>query len=201
MDAADSVSAWIGQLKAGEQAAAQQLWERYFHQLVQLARGCLQGAARRVADEEDVALAAFASFCKRAEQGRFPQLNDRDDLWRLLVALTERKAIGLVRHERRQKRGGGAVLGEGALAGDLGTGEGLDQVAGHEPTPEFAALMAEQCRRLLDQLGSPELRDIAIWKLEGDTVEEIAVRLGCAPRTVERKLQRIRSRWEQDVDS
>ncbi len=104
MSAEGSVSNWIGQLKAGDREAIQQLWERYAQRLVALARARLGGAPRRAADEEDVALSAFHSFCRAAERGRFPRLLDRDNLWRLLVVLTSRKASHLVRHERRQKR-------------------------------------------------------------------------------------------------
>src|SRR3984893_18595241 len=96
-----SVTRWIGALQAGDHAAAQQLWERYFRRLVGLARKKLQGASRRAADEEDVALSAFNSFFRCAEQGRFPNLVDRDSLWRLLVVLTARKAAHLVRDESR----------------------------------------------------------------------------------------------------
>src|ERR1700676_382215 len=110
-----SVTHWVGQLKAGERDAAQQLWEAYFRRLVGLARKKLQGAKVRTADEEDVALSAFDSFCRGAEHGRFPQLGDRNDLWRLLVVITGRKAIDLIQKEGRQKRGGGALLGESAL--------------------------------------------------------------------------------------
>src|SRR5437762_1798633 len=101
-----SVTGWLGQLRAGDAAAAQRLWERYFRSLVGLARARLQGAPRRAADEEDVALSAFATFCRNAEQGRFPQLHDRDGLWRLLMALTARKAAHLLRDQCRLKRGG-----------------------------------------------------------------------------------------------
>src|SRR5206468_6738159 len=101
MAAGESVSQWLCLLRDGDSAAAQRLWELYFHRLVGLARVKLQGRPRRAADEEDVALSAFASFCRNAEAGRFPQLADRDDLWRLLVTLTERKAFNLVRDERR----------------------------------------------------------------------------------------------------
>jgi DNA-directed RNA polymerase specialized sigma24 family protein len=194
-----SVTHWIGQLKAGDEKAAQRLWEDYFQRLVRLARARLHGVPRRAADEEDVALSAFDTFCRGVEAGRFPRLHDRDDLWRLLVTLTERKATRLRRHEGRQKRGGGAVLDETALAspGDTqGPAEGFDQLAGHEPTPEFAALVAEECRRLLDLLGDAELRNVALWKMEGHTTEEIAARMGRAPRSVERKLHRIRNLWE-----
>src|SRR5438067_6883003 len=148
MPSGESVSHWIGQLQAGDHAAAQKLWERYFQRLVGLARKKLQGQPRRAADEEDVALSAFASFCRGAEAGRFPRLTDRDDLWRLLVTMTERKAFNLVRDEHRLKRGGGAVQGESALhRPDDSTVRGLDDCAGREPTPEFAAEVAEECRR------------------------------------------------------
>jgi len=204
MSSEGSVSRWIGQLQAGDHAAAQKLWEGYFHRLVGLARKKLQGQSRRAADEEDVALSAFDSFCRGAEQGRFPQLRDRDNLWRLLVAITVRKAFNLVRDEHRQKRGGGAVLGESALLGPDNSSlreNGLDQVPDREPTPEFAAQVAEQCRRLLDSLGDPELRRIALWKMEGYTTEQIAACLQRAPRTVERKLQLIRMLWEKETTS
>src|SRR5262249_28287645 len=151
-------------------------------------------------DEEDVALSAFASFCRGAEAGRFPQLSDRDDLWRLLVTVTERKALNLVRDQNRLKRGGGAVQGESALhQRDGSTPRGMDTVAGREPTPEFAAQVAEQCRRLLDLLDDNELRSIAIWKMECETVPQIADRLGCAVTTVERRLRLIRRIWDEEA--
>jgi DNA-directed RNA polymerase specialized sigma24 family protein len=195
-----SVTFWVGQLKDGDAAAAQKLWERYFHRLVGLARTKIHGAPRRMADEEDVALSAFDSFCRGAENGRFPRLTDRDDLWRLLVVITVRKALDHVIYERRQKRGGGAVLGESALL-NWATSEdgvhGMEQVLGSEPTPVLAAQLAEEFSRLLDCLQDAQLRLIALWKMEGQTVDDIAQRLGCVPRTVERKLRLIRSLWAE----
>ena len=94
MPTADPVTLWIGQLQAGDPAATRPLWDRYFHRLVGLARKRLRGSPRRAADEEDVALSAFASFCRGVEHGRFPRLEDQDDLWRLLVTITARKAAG-----------------------------------------------------------------------------------------------------------
>ena len=79
----------------------------------------------------------------------------------------------------------------------MGAVEGLDlgRVAGREPTPEFAAQVAEECGRLLDRLGREDLRAVALWKMEGCTTEEIAGKLGCVPRSVERKLRAIRAIW------
>jgi len=176
------------------------LWERYFHRLVALAAARLRGRVRRAADEEDVALSAFANFCRAAEAGRFPQLADRDGLWRLLVALTDRKALNLIRNERRQKRGGGAVKGESALLnGKDSASGGLEQVAGREPTPEFAAMAVEEFKRLLGVLDDESLRQVALWRLEGYTTDEIAERLGCARRTVARRLELIRTLWIAEV--
>jgi len=197
MTSAGSVSQWVDRLRVGDAAAAQKLWEEYFGRLVSLARSRLQGRARG-ADEEDVALSAFDSFCRGVGQGRFPLLANRDDLWRLLVVVTARKAIDLIEHERRQKRGGGAVLGESALSKPDSSADlpaGLEQVVGAEPTPEFAAQVAEECERLLNALNSAELRSVALWKMEGYSNDEIAAKLGCVPRTIERKLRMIRERW------
>jgi DNA-directed RNA polymerase specialized sigma24 family protein len=197
MTSAGSVTQWIDLLKAGDSAAAQKLWECYFERLVRLARRKLLGARRRVADEEDAALSAFDSFCRGARQGRFPQLRDRNNLWPLLVVITARKAIDLAEREGRKKRGGGAVRGESALQGPDGEA-GLDHVIGREPTPEFAAQVAEECRRRFDALSDPQLRSVALWKLEGYTNAEIAAKLGCVVGTVERKLRVIRTLWEKE---
>src|SRR5438067_3241525 len=201
MTSQGSVTAWINLLKGGDAAAVQRLWEAYFPRLVGMARKKLREAPRRAADEEDVALSAFDSFCDGVAQGRFPQLTDRDDLWHVLVTITARKAVQLIRHEQRQKRGGGAVRGESVLqeGADSDREEmGLDQIIGSEPTPEFAAQVAEEYQQLLARLGDAGLRNIAVWKMEGYSNQEIAARLGCVTRTVERKLGLIRTLWNQE---
>jgi DNA-directed RNA polymerase specialized sigma24 family protein len=181
----ESVTHWLGQLKAGNREAAQQLWDRYFQRLVELARVRLRCLPRALGDEEDAVLGAFDSFFRGVGRRQFPRLEDRHDLWKVLVVLTARKASDLARHENARKRGGGSA-------------EPVDweQLIGPEPTPEFSAQVAEEYRALLGRLGDKTLQDVAVWKLEGHTTEEIAGRLGCAPRTVERKLQVIRSIWE-----
>jgi DNA-directed RNA polymerase specialized sigma24 family protein len=186
MTSLDPVTSYLRQCQEGDPDGAQKLWELYFRRLVGLARQRLAGRPRRAADEEDVALSAFASFCRGAEGGRFPRLDDRRDLWRLLVTITARKALDLIDRDNALKHGGGK------LRQDFG------EVPGPEPTPEFAAQVAEEYRRLLDRLDSPELRNVAVWKMEGYSNEEIAAKLGCVARTVERKLRAIRVLWGQE---
>ncbi len=160
-----------------------ELWQRYFPQLVCLARGKLRGMTRKAADEEDVALSAMDSFFHAVQEGRFPDLADRDDLWRLLFWITACKAVDLRRREGRRPRV---------------EDQQLEQVIGDAPTPEFAAMLAEEYRGLLERLGRPHLQAIAVAKMEGYTNAEIARRLGCSVRTVERGLNLIRKKWEAD---
>jgi DNA-directed RNA polymerase specialized sigma24 family protein len=195
MTSKGSVSQWVSQLQAGDEAAAQKLWQRYFLQLVELARKKLHGTPRGAADEEDVALSAFDSFCRAAEQGRFPQLNDRHDLWRLLVTITARKASDHRRDAGRKKRGG-AIAGSASSTSPVEIE--LDQILGQEPSPDFAAQLADECQRLLTSLDDPQLCSIALWKMEGYTAKEIAKKLNCVTRTVERRLRLIRRRWERE---
>ena len=189
-DTGGSVTRWISALKLGDQAAASGLWESYFRRLVGLARTRLRDTPRRVADEEDVALSAFDSFCRRAQADQFRSLHDRDDLWQILAMITARKAIDLRTYEGRQSRGRGRIRSLTEL-----TREGVEMIGGEEPTPELAAQFVEEFRRLMERLGDPRLRSVAALKLKGYTNDEIAARLGCVTSTVERKLARIRGEW------
>ncbi|MEK6249377.1 MAG: ECF-type sigma factor, partial [Planctomycetales bacterium] len=198
-----SVTIWLDELKQGDQQAAQQLWQRYWHQLIRLANKKLGRSAGRVADAEDVAICAIDSFYRGAQEGRFPKLEDRDDLWQLLVMITARKAVNQIKYETRLKRGGGQVRGESVFAGTDNDSQpaGIDQVTGGEPTPEFAAAVAEEYERRLEQLKSESLRNVARLKLEGHTVDEIAEQLDCSSRTIKRKLALIKTRWSEEQKS
>jgi len=196
-DPEGSVTRWIVGLKEGDPQAAQHLWQRYFHRLVALARVKLGHAPRTAVDEEDAALSAFCGLCDGAAHGQFGKLGDREDLWRLLVVLTARKSIDQKKRTGRLKRGGGKVLCETALIDeDAAEAVGaLSEIAGKEPTPELAALLAEEFRSRLDTLATDELRHVASLRLEGYGNDEIAERLGCARRTVARRLEIIRMAW------
>jgi DNA-directed RNA polymerase specialized sigma24 family protein len=200
MSSHGSVSQWIDEIKIGDDAAAQKLWEAYFQKLVGLARNRLGKTPRRAADEEDVALSAFNSFFQGVARGRFPQLNDRTDLWRVLVRITACKTVDQINHDRRRKRrptGAAQVQGESAFEA-LGGEGGIAQVIGDEPTPAFAAQVAEEYRRRLNSLDNPDYRQVVEWKMEGYSNDEIADKLGCVVRSVKRKLQLIRSVWKSE---
>ena len=153
-------------------------------------------------DAEDVALSAFHSLCEGAREDHFPDLSDRNELWALLTVITARKASHRLRARAAQKRGGGRVHGESILAaGSRARQGGIEQFIGREPTPEFAAQVAEESAGLLDFLEDDALRRVALLKLLGATSDEIADRLECGKRTVERRLEHIRRLWIARCDS
>jgi DNA-directed RNA polymerase specialized sigma24 family protein len=183
-----SVTTWIRALSAGQGDVAQNLWERYFARMVELARNKLRASVSRAADEEDVALSAFHSFFRAASEQRFPRLANRDDLWQVLVVLTARKAIDQRKYETRKKRADSSTrpLDDAAI----------ESIVGTDPDPAFAAMVADEFRALLEKLPDEQLRQIAVRKLEGFTNDEIAADLGCTVRTVGRRLALIRDLWE-----
>lgn len=189
-----SISRWLDQLAEGYRPAAEHLWRRYFHRLVGLARARLRDVPRRAADEEDVALSAFNSFCRGAELGQFPDLMDRESLWAVLVTITARKAFHLMRDQQRQKRGGPGI------GTRVTENVAWEEVLGREASPYLAAEMTEAYDRLLELLPDADLRSVAVWKMEGYSVEEMARRLHCSPRSVKRKAQLIRTLWEKEIE-
>lgn len=193
-----SVTHWIVALKDGDLAAAQPLWKRYYQQLVVLARNKLRSSRKREADEEDVVQVAFQSFFRAVSAGRFPELTDRDGLWRLLVVITAKRAMKQLAYEQRLKRGGtsNGPLGIDTIGRD--DDAALAQFVDNEPTPDFAVQVADECRRLLTSLGDETLRQVAVWKMEGYGNDEIAQKLSCSRRTVARKLEAIRLVWSKE---
>ena len=191
----ESISQWLLHLAEGDAEAAEKIWRDYFGKLVKLARRKLDGLPSRDFDEEDVALSAMHSFYQGVARHKFENLRNREDLWKLLVTITARKATAKRRTHFAQKRGGGQTRGESIFAHPEDNLGGIVNVLGTEPTPELAVSVAENCRLMFDQLHDETLRQIALWTLEGYRTEEIAEKLSCVRRTVERKLERIREIW------
>lgn len=194
----------------GDEDATTLLWERYFQQLVRLAGARLPKNLRRTGDEEDIALSAFHSFIAGIRRDQFPDLAGPDNLWGLLITLTSRKVNAHLRKQTRQKRGGGNVRGESVfldVAGNANQG-GLEQLGGHDQVgsgrggedairPDLRVELAEACEALLDDLPDEQLREIAVMRMDGYLVDEIATRLELSKRAVERRLQLIRKTWAE----
>ncbi len=193
----------LKRVRTGEQRATEQLWEEYFQRLVRIAANRLPENLRRTGDEEDIALSAFHSFIAGVRRDQFPDLGGPDNLWGLLITLTSRKAQAHLRHETRQKRGGGSVRGESVFIDPAGSarGGGIGGITGDVPSADLHAELAEACDGLLAQLADDQLRQIAVMRMDGFLVDEIADNLGLSKRAVERRLQLIRKTWSEAADA
>ena len=191
-----NVSHWIDLVKHGDSTAANRIWQHYFDRLVRSVRHRLYGQNRAVSDEEDIVLSVFDSFYSAVEKGRFPDLSDRDDLWRLLLRMSARKVVDKRRHDQRQRRGGGVNLHSFDHTTD---GENVLEAIGNEPTPEMVLMIQESVEQFFSHLGVGQLRDLAGAKLEGYSNAELARRFDCSERTIERRLHLIREKCQQEL--
>ncbi len=199
-DTRGSISACFERLTAGDDQALRVLWERYFDGLLFVASKQLGNAPRRTFDEEDIALSVFECLRKGAEEGRFAEMRDRTDLWKLLVTIAQQKAIDRIRRETAQKRGGGATRGDSVWDGQAGRA-GFHNFMKDEPTPDELVAIDDENQQLLQKLRDDSLRRVAVLRLHGHTNTEIAKKLGVTSRTVERKLNLIRKAWKQQLES
>ena len=197
-----SVTQQICNLRDGDQKereeAARRIWQRYFAALLGLARGHLDARIRRREDEEDVLQSMYKSFCRRQQRGDF-DLAGRDELWKLLVTITVRKARNVANRHHYGIRDVGCEQADSGVGDEAAEASRwtLEQLEAAGPTPAQAAVLNEELERRLQALGDrdPVLRQVALLKLEGYTNREIATALGIVERTVERKVERIRTKW------
>jgi RNA polymerase sigma factor (sigma-70 family) len=198
MSSRGSVTAWLGQLRAGEEAALGKLHARYWPYLVDLAHRRLAGAPGRAMDEEDVAQEAFWSFYRRLRDGREFRLRSRHDLLALLTHIVACKAVNQIQREcGTQKRGAGRVRDESVLnAGADCEQGGRDRMEASVRTPLEQAILNDCYEYFVN--GLPQrLRDVAELHLAGCTHREIAEKLICVERTVERKIALILTKWQE----
>ena len=194
-----SVTRLVHDLRSDDPAlrntAAQLIWTRYFPDLLELARKNLNRRIRPRVDEEDVLQSMYKSFCLRQQRGEY-DLAGRDAIWDLLVTITLNKVRNVARDQGRKKRD---PAREQAIPGDDEMESqrwALEQMEAAGPSPAEAAVLNEALEHRLEALADPELRQVALWRLESYTDREIADKLGCVERTVERKVKLIKRKWK-----
>lgn len=181
----------LSPLKAGEADQAATLWRRYHRKLIVLAQQRLRMSPQRLADEQDVVVSAFRSFFRAVREERVNDEISENELWRLLVTLTTRKSIKLLRHEGRRMRDARA----------LASNETIDGIATDAPSPEFAAALAQEFRLFSESLSDDDMRMLAQLRMEGYSNTEIAQQLDCSVRTVKRRLTLMRALLTQAINA
>ncbi|MEW4486710.1 ECF-type sigma factor [Thalassoglobus sp. JC818] len=206
----NSVTLWLRAIEQKDEDGAQQLFNRYFERLVTLARKRLHGATRRVVDEEDIAIMALYDCLANVRDAKFPQIKDRQHLWRLLVTITECRVHDATRRQTTTKRGSGRVRGESVFVsnGDEKQSNGLAEIPDQMPTSDDLTALSEEFQSLLAELQDDNLREVAKLVMAGYSTAEIAEKLDRTQRTIQRRVEMIREIWveydqqiERDQDS
>jgi DNA-directed RNA polymerase specialized sigma24 family protein len=150
-------------------------------------------------DEEDVLISVFDRFFQAARKEGFARLNNRDDLWRILLMLTEQKVAERFRRAGAQKRGAGRVVALNPTPSDEPVDvDQLHALVDREPPAEFVAAFNEWLHVSLQRLDAGTTRQVALCRLEGYSDREIATQLGISVSSVERKLRVIRELWQRE---
>jgi RNA polymerase sigma-70 factor (ECF subfamily) len=192
MPARDSFTDLMVRLRAGDEAAAHEVFQRFVRKLVRLARRQFDAVLRRKVDPEDVVQSAFKSFFLRYGAGKL-QVHDWDNLWGLLTVITLRKCLDRVEYHHAERRD---VQREAAAQpGTAGTEPWWEAVA-REPRPEEAVVLAETVELLLRGLEEVE-RPILEMSLQGYTTQEISERLGRPERSVRRLRERVKKQLQR----
>lgn len=186
-DPTGSVTAWIGRLLAGDGDALAPLIRRYFAPLAAFADRRIPGGGH--AGGDDLANSAFVDLWRCAARGQLPNLAGRGELWGLLLSILNQKVTDHYRYTHRDKR----PPPEDRVDADL------DEFPSDDVDPLLVAAVDEEFNRVLDVLGEDDLREIALYKLQGYDTGAIAARLDRAPRTITYKLRLIREVWQREV--
>jgi RNA polymerase sigma-70 factor (ECF subfamily) len=178
--------------RAGDEAAARQLFDKYLERLVALARRRIsQRLASRV-DPEDIVQSVFRTFFARLRAGEF-QFADQDDLCKLLMRITVHKTLRQVAFHQAAKRNPGMEKGQQDASDDR-----MLAVLDSEPTPEATVAFVDQLEHFLARL-RPDERQVLEMRLQGHSNEEIAAKLNIKhDRTIRRIVERIRGMAEQE---
>ncbi len=186
-------------LKLGNKNAANLLIERYFDRVVALARRRLAGKQFSDSSGDDIAASVFESLWQRAREHRFAdeELRDSRELWKLLCRMIYFKSQDHVRRASAAKRTGGIESGSTLRSG----APAIDQVAECRHGSDGVSIFREEHQRLLDLLGDSHLAQIAVMRLEGYSVAEIADAFTKSLRWVGRKLALIRGIWKAEFEA
>jgi RNA polymerase sigma factor (sigma-70 family) len=179
----DSFHCLLAALQSGDEQALNAFLAQYAPALERLAGKHIGLGMRRRVGPETVAQSVCRTFVRHVQDGSF-QLDDGQQLWALLCAITCRKTQEKIRYHRRQRRD----LNREQPAND--DGGIVQRTSDPTPTPAEQVVFADTFETLLGQL-EPEDRQIVQLKLQEKTNEEVAQELKCSERTVRRILQRL----------
>lgn len=185
----NSLAELVRRIRAGDDAAAGPMFDRFARRLIGLARKQIRPQLRTKVDPEDVVQSVYRTFFRRLKAGRI-QLGDWGNVWSLLTVITMRKCAKTNEHYRAARRSAPIEMSPHRPSG--AGGNCLAEVD-RSPTPEEAAILAETVEQVLRGFDADD-RQVIELSLQGYTVEEIGVQLSRAQRTIRRLRERVKKR-------
>lgn len=186
-----------------DRTAEYRLFEKYFPRLVDVARATLHSVRLRTFDEEDVANESLWEFYAGMAAGRFSHLQGHRQHWSLLVCMTRRRAIDMLRRSTAQHRNPGRLRGESVFQYNTILDVPRGQKPGGDDVVTEAVMVEdnEEVRFFLEFLAACDkdipLHVIAQLRMDGLSNPDIARQLDLSLRAVERSAARIRNLWRQ----
>ena len=193
-----SISIAIAGIGADDGHAATDLWNRYFQRLGTYAKKKIFPRLLRHFDEDDIANSTFMALVKGLRESRFDKVTNRDELWQMMTIIASRKIANATKFFDRQKRGGGKVKGESVFgeSGIYSVADMVNHVFSENEYDQFEKI----CDELLCGISDKRTRQVAVLRLQGYSIAEIAEKLGVAPRTIDRELAMIREFWNESLE-
>jgi RNA polymerase sigma-70 factor (ECF subfamily) len=167
----------LSRSRRGDDRATDELFGEFFARLVPLARRRISPRLARRFDAEDIVQSVFCRFFAQ----RKPEWDvlDYEGLFRLLGRMTVCRTLKQVTFETAGKR-------------DPRRERALDDAVRAVPSPDVAAMFANEVEHFLTQLLPPD-REVLELRLAGCSTPEIAVALGTYDRKIRRAFVRIRA--------
>lgn len=199
MSSPGSITVLLNKLRSDDESAVEQIFTRFFEQLKSVARRRLSVRDRKVVDDEDLALWAINTFQRCVRDGMYPKMRNRDDVWKFLVSILERKTVDHIRTQHAEKRGGGQIRGESFFE-DQDHPRMMESLCSDRFDFEVMVDFLDVIESLIIRLKDPELGEILTARFAGHTIKEIADRMDRSVSSVDRKLRLVRKIIAEDKD-
>jgi RNA polymerase sigma-70 factor (ECF subfamily) len=169
MAEAISFAEFVHRIRAGDESAAAELVRQYEPLIRREVRLHLEDQRLcRLFDSMDVCQSVLASFFVRAAVGQY-DLENPENLLKLLVRMTRNKLASAARRQRRKRRDQRRLAADGFKI--------IASLADDQPSPSRQIASKELLERFLHELGSEE-RQLVELRSQGMAWADVAQQLG-----------------------
>jgi RNA polymerase sigma-70 factor (ECF subfamily) len=188
MSSEPTFSDFLERIRAGDQLAAAELVRQYEPTIRRVVRFRLvDSRLGAVLESADICQSVLASFFVRAASGQF-ELNDSEDLVKLLVTMAKNKLASRARKEQAECRDNRRAQ----------AGVDADRLPGAEPTPSYHIATKELLEEVQRRL-TPDERQLADLRNQGLDWAAIAEQLGESPVVLRKRLSRALDRVTREL--